>query len=70
MLMGRLLPQNGLVSWCRYQIWLQAMEGHRDAHSRRVIQTLFTRLGSDEDTVDKPLPKVLECYVGYRGPET
>jgi hypothetical protein len=36
---------------------------------RRVIQTLFTRLGLDEDAVDRPLPKVLECYLGYRGPE-
>jgi hypothetical protein len=39
-------------------------------NGRRVIQTLFTRLGFDEDTVDKPLPKVLQCYVGYGGTET
>jgi len=39
-------------------------------NGRRVIQTLFTRLGFDEDAVDRPLPKVLECYVGYGGPET
>jgi len=38
-------------------------------NGRRVIQT-FTRLGFDEDIVDKPLPKVLECYMGYGGPET
>jgi len=37
---------------------------------RRVIQTLFTTLGFDEDAVDKLLPKVLECYLGCGGPET
>ena len=38
-------------------------------NGRRVIQTLFTRLWFDEDAIDKPLPKVLECYLGYGGPE-
>jgi hypothetical protein len=28
-------------------------------NGRRVIQTLFARLGFDENAVDKPLPKVL-----------
>jgi hypothetical protein len=56
----------GVVARYGPQVWTVTVM----LSGRRVIRALFTRLGFDEDTGDKPLPKVLECHVGYGGPET
>jgi hypothetical protein len=74
-----MLVQCKWVTYCHSMVWSHFVGAGYGSqwwkftvmlNGRRVMQTLFTRLGFDENAVDKTLPKVVECYLCYGGPET
>jgi hypothetical protein len=55
--MGCLLLQHGVFSWSRARYGSHIWKAIVILNCRRVMQTLFTRLGFDEDATDKPCLK-------------